>query len=47
MEDAYHGDTFGSMSVSAKSAFNDPFNKYLFEVKYIKRPDNLNRLKKA
>lgn len=34
----YHGDTFGSMSVSARSVFTMPFQKYLFEVDYIDIP---------
>jgi adenosylmethionine---8-amino-7-oxononanoate aminotransferase len=31
-ENAYHGDTFGGMSVGARNAFNLPFSKLLFEV---------------
>lgn len=31
-EQAYHGDTFGSMSISARSAFTAPFDPLLFEV---------------
>lgn len=34
----YHGDTFGAMSVSARSAFTQPFEDYLFEVDYIDIP---------
>lgn len=34
----YHGDTFGSMSVSARSVFTMAFEKYLFEVDYIDIP---------
>lgn len=34
----YHGDTFGSMSVSARSVFTMPFQQYLFEVDYIDIP---------
>jgi len=37
-ENAYHGDTFGSMSVSGRGAFNRPFNDQLFEVDYIPIP---------
>jgi adenosylmethionine---8-amino-7-oxononanoate aminotransferase len=31
-EHAYHGDTFGAMSVSARSGFTKPFSSLLFEV---------------
>jgi adenosylmethionine---8-amino-7-oxononanoate aminotransferase len=31
-ENGYHGDTFGAMSVSAKTLFNKPFWDHLFEV---------------
>ncbi|WP_299758255.1 adenosylmethionine--8-amino-7-oxononanoate transaminase [uncultured Pontibacter sp.] len=36
--DSYHGDTFGAMSVSARSAFTAPFWSYLFEVNFIDVP---------
>lgn len=36
--DSYHGDTFGAMSVSARSAFTVPFWSYLFEVQFIDVP---------
>ncbi|CAM3456494.1 adenosylmethionine--8-amino-7-oxononanoate transaminase [Pontibacter korlensis] len=36
--DSYHGDTFGAMSVSARSAFTAPFWSYLFEVAFIDVP---------
>jgi len=42
LEDAYHGDTFGAMSVSGKSAFTAPFSDLLFEVIHIPRPDDKN-----
>ena len=29
---SYHGDTFGSMSVSARGGFNQPFEQFLFDV---------------
>lgn len=32
LEDAYHGDTFGAMSASARSAFTAAFDPLLFEV---------------
>lgn len=37
-DSGYHGDTFGAMSVSGRSAFNAPFDPYLFEVLYIETP---------
>jgi adenosylmethionine-8-amino-7-oxononanoate aminotransferase len=36
--DSYHGDTFGAMSVSSRSAFTQPFNAYLFDVLFIDVP---------
>ena len=36
--DAYHGDTFGSMSVSARSVFNAPYSRLLFDVEFIDAP---------
>jgi len=32
MEHAYHGDTFGAMSVGARGAFNAPYEAFLFDV---------------
>ncbi|MFN3940304.1 MAG: aminotransferase class III-fold pyridoxal phosphate-dependent enzyme, partial [Chitinophagales bacterium] len=46
---AYHGDTFGSMSVSGRSAFTQPFNHALFDVVHIPAPypgDERNALEK-
>jgi adenosylmethionine-8-amino-7-oxononanoate aminotransferase len=37
-ENAYHGDTFGSMSVGARNVFSEPFEKMLFEVTHIPVP---------
>lgn len=37
-EGGYHGDTFGSMSVSGDLSFNTAFNDYLFDVKRIPPP---------
>ena len=37
-ENAYHGDTFGAMSVSGRNAFTAPFQPFLFEVKTIPVP---------
>jgi adenosylmethionine---8-amino-7-oxononanoate aminotransferase len=38
MEHAYHGDTFGAMSASARGVFTQPFNNYLFDVKRLPFP---------
>lgn len=46
-EDAYHGDTFGSMSVSGRGLFTDPFKPYLFDVLFIPIPTNETDLSKA
>ena len=37
-KDAYHGDTFGAMSVSGRSVFTQPFNEFLFHVDFIDVP---------
>ena len=37
-ENAYHGDTFGAMSVSSRNTFTTPFHPFLFEVKTIPVP---------
>lgn len=46
-KDAYHGDTFGAMSVSGRSIFTDPFNSFLFDVEFIDLPtaENISFLK--
>lgn len=46
-KNAYHGDTFGAMSVSEKSSWTKPFETMLFEVVFIDTPDagNLESLK--
>lgn len=43
---AYHGDTFGAMSVSARSVFTRAFDDFLFEVNFIDTPteENIERL---
>lgn len=52
-ENAYHGDTFGGMSVGARNAFNLPFSKLLFDVIHIPVPvkgsekETMDALKKA
>jgi adenosylmethionine---8-amino-7-oxononanoate aminotransferase len=38
LRDSYHGDTFGAMAVSSRSAFTAPFWSYLFEVDFIDVP---------
>jgi adenosylmethionine---8-amino-7-oxononanoate aminotransferase len=44
---AYHGDTFGAMAVSGRSAFTAAFDTLLFEVEFIDIPtkQNINSLK--
>lgn len=44
---AYHGDTFGAMSVSGRSVWTKPFGSMLFEVIFIDTPkaENLESLK--
>lgn len=37
-EHSYHGDTFGAMSVSARSSFTEPFRTLLFETIHIPLP---------
>ncbi len=39
---SYHGDTFGAMAVSSRSAFTHPFENLLFEVEFIDVPDKNN-----
>ncbi len=43
----YHGDTFGAMSVSGRSAWTKPFDQLLFDVVFIDppTPENLPELK--
>ncbi len=41
-ENAYHGDTFGAMSVAERNAFNNAYSPFLFEVKRIPLPDGEN-----
>jgi len=38
LEDAYHGDTFGAMSVSGRSIFTESFKGFLFDVDFISFP---------
>ena len=41
-KNAYHGDTFGAMAVSGRSAFTAAFDQLLFEVEFIDLPDEFN-----
>ncbi len=41
-EHAYHGDTFGAMSVSGRGLFTDAFKDLLFDVVFIETPDAVN-----
>ncbi|CAA7389947.1 adenosylmethionine--8-amino-7-oxononanoate transaminase [Chryseobacterium fistulae] len=41
-KNAYHGDTFGAMSVSGRSAWTQPFAEMLFEVVFIDTPNAEN-----
>ena len=41
-KNAYHGDTFGAMSVSERSVFNQPFRDYLFDILFIEKPEKGN-----
>jgi adenosylmethionine-8-amino-7-oxononanoate aminotransferase len=47
LNNAYHGDTFGAMAVSGRSAFTNVFESLLFEVEFIDLPnrDNIESLK--
>ncbi len=38
IEGAYHGDTFGAMSIADRGAFSAPFDSYLFETHFIEFP---------
>ena len=40
LEGAYHGDTFGAMSTSSRSAFTAPFQSFLFEVEFVDFPSD-------
>ncbi len=48
-ENAYHGDTFGSMSVGARNVFNNAFENLLFNVAHIPLPthENIEQLKET
>ncbi|HCQ30225.1 MAG TPA: adenosylmethionine--8-amino-7-oxononanoate transaminase [Flavobacteriales bacterium] len=42
LQGAYHGDTFGAMSVTARTPFNQSFEKLLFDVDYLPFPTEEN-----
>ncbi|PIB34784.1 adenosylmethionine--8-amino-7-oxononanoate transaminase [Reichenbachiella sp. 5M10] len=43
LDGAYHGDTFGAMSVSGRGGFTAPFFPFLFEVDFIDFPTEENK----
>jgi adenosylmethionine-8-amino-7-oxononanoate aminotransferase len=43
-ENDYHGDTFGSMSLTARGGFNEPFERFMFDVNFITPPTTENRV---
>ena len=49
LEDGFHGDTFGAMSVSGLSVYNGPFEAFFIEVKRIPTPtkDNIKTVLKT
>lgn len=48
-ENAYHGDTFGGMSVGARNVFNNAFENQLFHVAHIPLPtkENIDQIKEV
>ncbi len=42
IEGAYHGDTFGAMSIGERGSFNIPFEPFLFDVDFIPFPNEKN-----
>lgn len=48
-DDAYHGDTFGAMSVGGRSIFTQAFDSFMFGVKHIPLPDadNISQIKQT
>jgi adenosylmethionine---8-amino-7-oxononanoate aminotransferase len=42
IDGAYHGDTFGAMSVGERGLFTQPFSKHLFDVNFLPWPDGIN-----
>jgi adenosylmethionine-8-amino-7-oxononanoate aminotransferase len=49
LESAYHGDTFGGMSVGARNVFNNAFENQLFNVAHIPVPtkENIEQIKEV
>jgi adenosylmethionine---8-amino-7-oxononanoate aminotransferase len=43
LENSYHGDTFGGMSLAARNAFNNAFTELLFDVVHLPLPQKENR----
>jgi adenosylmethionine-8-amino-7-oxononanoate aminotransferase len=43
LDGAYHGDTFGAMSVSGRSGFTEPYRKLLFNVEHLPFPSDPER----
>lgn len=41
-EGAYHGDTFGAMSVGGRDTFNKPFEALMFDVAFLPLPNEAN-----
>lgn len=44
IEGAYHGDTFGAMSVGQRGYFNAPFEDFFFDVDYVPFPSEENSI---
>ena len=42
LEGAYHGDTFGAMSIGQRGYFNEPFEHFFFDVDFLPFPDGTN-----
>jgi adenosylmethionine---8-amino-7-oxononanoate aminotransferase len=42
LEGAYHGDTFGAMSIGQRGYFNKPFEHFFFDVDFLPFPDGTN-----
>ena len=42
IEGAYHGDTFGAMSIGERGSFNVPFEPFLFDVDFLPFPNERN-----
>lgn len=45
IDGAYHGDTFGAMSVGERGVFTNPFHEYLFQATFIDFPSEKNEHK--